>query len=111
VQAERARVQEAVAAAEADVSAKLADISRVEVAMRRGDREIERKTRELDALNRRLQRAMEAAPNEESLGEGTEVVSLRTSLCQQHEAHALGSPPIILLMQAHYWISVIAMLF
>ena len=70
-------MQEAVAAAEADVSAKLADISRVEFAMRKADREIERKTRELDALNRRLQRAMEAAPDEESLGEEAEAVSLR----------------------------------
>ncbi len=34
----------------------------------RADGETERKTRELDGLNRRLQRAVDAAPGEESLG-------------------------------------------
>ena len=61
-------MRDAVAAAEADVTAKLAEIGRVEAGMRRADAEIERKTRELDSLNRRLQRALDAAPGEESLG-------------------------------------------
>ena len=61
-------MRDAVAAAEADVTAKLAEIGRMETAMRRADAETERKTRELDGLNRRLQRAMDTAPGEESLG-------------------------------------------
>ena len=77
LQAERTRLQEATSAAEADVSAKLADISRTEAAMRKSDREIERKTRALDAMNRRMQRIVEAAPDEESLGEDTTAVGLR----------------------------------
>ena len=80
LQAERTRLHEAASAAEADVSAKLENISRMEAAMRKSDREIERKTRALDAMNRRMQRIVEAAPDEESVGESIRAVGLRAWL-------------------------------